>query len=66
MSLSEKIRFVSDMSGQRNDSEYADSQPTGVLGDQEHAGNSEFEKHDQKTANMYCFFVLFPSQIECH
>lgn len=54
------------MSGQRNDSEYADSQPTGVLGDQEHAGNSEFEKHDQKTANMYCFFVFFPSQIECH
>ncbi|XP_046634373.1 uncharacterized protein LOC124313473 isoform X1 [Daphnia pulicaria] len=40
------------MSGQRNDSEYAGSQPTGVLGDQEHAENSEFEKHDQKTTNM--------------
>ncbi|XP_046460672.1 uncharacterized protein LOC124207322 isoform X2 [Daphnia pulex] len=40
------------MSGQRNDSEYSGSQPTGVLDDQEHAGNSEFEKHDEKTANM--------------
>lgn len=42
---------------QRNDSEYSgsSSQPTGALGDQDHAGNSEFEKHDLKTGTMYCF-----------
>lgn len=67
MSLCEEIKFVTDMSGQRNDSEYSGSspQPTGLLGDQEHAGNSEFEKRDQKTTTMYCF-VFSPSQIECH
>nr|CAH0109464.1 unnamed protein product [Daphnia galeata] len=43
------------MGSQRNDSEYLGSsshQPTGVLGKQDHAGNSEFEKHDLETGTV--------------
>ena len=53
--------FFTDMGSQRNDSEYLGSsshQPTGVLGKQDHAGNSEIEKHDLETGTMYCFFVF--------